>query len=280
MHWRQRSLTGPSRRARRTRIAIPLVALGVATSGCRHTQHPVAARTEHAPKSTVLYSVLRGDTIEQIAAWHGVSAAQIERLNELDVHAALDTGRTLVVPYRPLETVEVKPGDTLGALADSLGTDVTALAHLNAIADPRRVDAGVVLRIPANAQSRKAPAVTHATRPAAGPPAVAAPSPAKSEADDALAAARSAFDQAEFESAIAWADRAQRSVPASSQDPADRRRLANAQLVRGMAEVALGREPDARTSFARALELDDTIDLDPGQTSPKVLSVFREVRGR
>jgi LysM repeat protein len=275
MRWTERIPGDPPRRARRAPVAIAVaLLLGAATSSCRHAPPP-ASSPPRASGSLAAYAVQPGDTIEQIAAWHGVRAAEIERLNTLGPQEPLASGRTLVVPFQPLATYTVKPGDTLGTLADAFGVEVVALAHLNAIADPRRLAAGTLLRIPADAQRTETPIATRAPR---RPPDAAASAPATNETDGALAAAHAAFDGAEFEAAIAWADRAQQY--ASSRDPVDRARLARAHLVRGMAEVALGRDDAARTSFGHALELDRSIDLDPNETSPKVLSLFREVRGR
>jgi LysM repeat protein len=280
MRWTEPSLPGLPRASRAPlAIAAILLALGAATSGCRHEppEDRVPIRILHEPAA--LYSTEPGDTLERVAAWHGVDPAELAYLNHLEPDAPLVPGQALVVPQRPLATYTVKPGDTLGGLAAAFGVEVDALTHLNGVTDPRHLGAGAVLRIPANAVRTEVPAPQRATHEPTSA-AVAAPRPPQNQTDEELAAARTAFDAAEFESALAWADRARQSVRASSQDPADLRRLAQAHLVRGMAEVALGRDGAARASFGQALDLDRTIDLDPHETSPKVLSVFREVRGR
>lgn len=51
-------------------------------------------------------------------------------------------------------TYKVKAGDTLGAIASKHGTTVTALASLNRIANPNRITAGQVLRLPSGSTSR------------------------------------------------------------------------------------------------------------------------------
>ena len=43
----------------------------------------------------------------------------------------------------------VSPGDTLGSIAARHGTSVGALAALNGLADPNRIAAGAVIRVPA-----------------------------------------------------------------------------------------------------------------------------------
>jgi LysM repeat protein len=292
MRWTDPSLPGCPRRATRPHFAIAtaLLLLTVFASSCGRPPRAPAPVLASAPERTAVYTVQAGDTTERIAAWHDVDPAQIEHWNRLDAGAPLVPGRTLVLPFRPLATYTVQPGDTLGALADGFGVDAVSLAHLNEIADPRKLEVGAVLRIPhdaartelVRAEPPRAPAPPRdAVAPAPPPREVAAPTRRRpNEADESLAAARTAFDAADFESALKWADRARESVRASSTDPADRRRLARAHLMSGMAEVALGRDDAARTSFGRALDLDGKIELDPRETSPKVLSVFREVRGR
>jgi hypothetical protein len=42
--------------------------------------------------------------------------------------------------------------------------------------------------------------------------------------------------------------------------------------------VALGKDADARASFARALQSDPNLHLDPASTSPKVVRAFDAAR--
>ncbi|HXH05818.1 MAG TPA: LysM peptidoglycan-binding domain-containing protein [Vicinamibacterales bacterium] len=51
-------------------------------------------------------------------------------------------------PSASFRTYVVEAGDTLGAIANRFGTTVRAIAELNGIADPSRLQIGQVLRIP------------------------------------------------------------------------------------------------------------------------------------
>jgi N-acetylmuramoyl-L-alanine amidase len=53
--------------------------------------------------------------------------------------------------------VRVAPGDTLGAIAARHGTTVAALVRANRLADPHRIVAGTVLRLPASSRSAAGP---------------------------------------------------------------------------------------------------------------------------
>jgi hypothetical protein len=98
------------------------------------------------------------------------------------------------------------------------------------------------------------------------------------EVDQALLRAAHAFDDADFDGALAAAERARRLLPAEPTDPADRRRLARAHLLEGMAHVALDRGEEARRSIRTALALDETIQIDPDRASPTVAAAFRDAQ--
>ena len=52
-------------------------------------------------------------------------------------------------PAASVGSYRVSPGDTLGSIAARHGTSVGALAALNGLADPNRIAAGAVIRVPA-----------------------------------------------------------------------------------------------------------------------------------
>jgi len=265
-------------------------ALAVLASGCAHV--PWFGRAP-APASgpTVEYRVKRGDTPERIAAWHGVEAEQVRRVNGIDRDDALAPGRVLRVPKRPLATHALRSGDTLAQLGQWYGVDVEALIHLNDVADVRRLAVGRVIRIPATATRdgrRAAPArprVARAPRAVAPPPppvasdatATSPPPAARPEVDRTLAQASEAFDAADFERSLATAQAAERQLTGPLA-PDDRHRLARAHLLAGMSNVALGRDEEARRSFRAAVAADGAIAPNPAQTSPKVLTVFNEAQ--
>jgi len=190
-------------------------------------------------------------------------------------------------PIRSEEYV-VKKGDTLGRIAGHYGVDVDQLMRANGIDDPKRLAVGRVLVIPTSGQSplraaRKSPAHASAKasrQPPGAPPPPQASAPSASrprpEADEALAQAQAAFDDADFEGSLAAADRARTLLSQNGRDLGDRNRMARAYLLRGMAEVGLDRDDEARKSFRKALELDRGIKLDPDQVSPKIVEAFRQ----
>ncbi|MCL5964954.1 MAG: LysM peptidoglycan-binding domain-containing protein, partial [Deinococcus sp.] len=49
------------------------------------------------------------------------------------------------------ESYTVQPGDTLFSIARRYGTTLAQLAEINGIADPSKITAGQVLRLPADA---------------------------------------------------------------------------------------------------------------------------------
>ena len=134
------------------------------------------AGSNAAPSTRV---VERGETLSSVARSLGISVPELARANGIaDVHR-VQAGRRLVVPSAdagpaapaapPVAAVAsavVAPGQTLSALARSLGVSVADLARANNIADVHRVQAGRRLVVPAAAPGVVAPA---ATSPAALP---------------------------------------------------------------------------------------------------------------
>jgi hypothetical protein len=124
------------------------------------------------------------------------------------------------------------------------------------------------------AQPKPAPApVARAPKPAA---------PDTSAFDRAFRDLEGHVRSARFEAALASADqgRAAAAKLGSHADPARRARL---EVLAATAALALGRADDAKQSFARALDADPDLALDPASTPPKVvraLDAARAERGR
>jgi LysM repeat protein len=104
------------------------------------------------------YRVRPGDTLGGIAARHGTNVAALARANGIRTPGLIRIGMRLTVPAGgsasapasgAVGTHRVLPGETLGGIAASRGTTVSALAALNGIRDPSRIVAGQVLRVPA-----------------------------------------------------------------------------------------------------------------------------------
>lgn len=83
--------------------------------------------------------------------------------------------------------------------------------------------------------------------------------------------------EARFEEALASAERA-RSSAAGLRGRARSTRSARLELYAATAELALGREAEARASLGRALDADPALRLDAATTSPKVRRALEDVR--
>jgi len=126
-----------------------------------------------------------------------------------------------------------------------------------------------------------------AARPVAGSPARsslapqpprAAPEESPLVADGLLDEAEGLVRQAHFEEALKKAAKAREAVPRTGDPAALRQRRARADVIAGTAQVALGKDADARATFERAIQTDPSLRLDRANTSPKVVRAFDAAR--
>jgi hypothetical protein len=96
--------------------------------------------------------------------------------------------------------------------------------------------------------------------------------------DDALGSAETQLRDANFEAALATAERLRRQLGESASAEGARARQVRAEVVAATAEIALGREAAAQKSFQRALSANPSLSLDPATTSPKVRRAFDAAR--
>lgn len=144
-----------------------------------------APRDSAADPQVITYQVKRGDTIQSIAADHGVSLAEVRQLNQVRQDKEVTAGEQILIPVargaartRPVRddrpvlafprpaapeptdhrTVyyPVVAGDTLPSVARALGVEVAALLRWNALDPLARLTPGLVLRawVPAKALPR------------------------------------------------------------------------------------------------------------------------------
>jgi LysM repeat protein len=185
----------------------------------------------------------------------------------------------------------VQTGDTLYSIARSQGTSVAALEQANALVDPDRLVVGQLLVLPSpgakpmptTARPRPRVARTVATAAAAPPPARAtAPARPASKAllpvDCAILDTGESLRSARFEQALSEAKAARSLLRPLESQPGAAERTARLEVLAGMAEVALGHDVAARASFARALDADPLLRLEPNAVSPKILRIFEETR--
>jgi len=110
------------------------------------------------------------------------------------------------------------------------------------------------------------------------PPQASAPASPPLVVDRLLDEADGLIRRAHFEEALQKAEEARGAVPSTGDPAALRQRRVRADVIAGTAQVALGREADARTSFERAIQTDPSLRLDRATTSPKVVRAFDAAR--
>lgn len=122
-------------------------------------------RSERATRTHVVRS---GDSLYSIAKAHGVDSAALAKMNKLSSKATLKIGQTLLVmapekkdqkrsDSRP-SSYAVRPGDSLGTIADRFGVSVAELASWNGIKPNSILRPGQLLAVRAPEGSRRADA--------------------------------------------------------------------------------------------------------------------------
>jgi LysM repeat protein len=180
---------------------------------------PVAAALETQPVADVTpastYAVARGDSLYSIAKKNGLTKAELAAANNLKPSAALHVGQKLVIPTKsgpaaaaagaaaaPATTPDgttvpagpvteatkhvVKAGETLGGIARRYGVRQGELAVANNITDPRKIQPGQELVIPAHSASTKGSKAAKAPADTAAAPKPAAPAAADQDLDAGL----------------------------------------------------------------------------------------------
>ncbi|MBK8046498.1 MAG: LysM peptidoglycan-binding domain-containing protein [Anaerolineales bacterium] len=103
------------------------------------------------------YTVRPGDTLSWIAVRLGIDQAALQHLNGFtDAGAPLNAGQTLLLPAAgddllprtPAQTYEVKPGESLSAIAQAFDSTIYEILRANRIADANAIYPGQRLIIP------------------------------------------------------------------------------------------------------------------------------------
>ena len=139
----------------------------------------VATALEAQPVSDVTpattYTVAHGDSLWSIASKNHLTKADLAAANSLKTSSVLRVGQKLIIPAKPGQAQQqqapvaasapadkpsgeitkhtVKPGETLGAIARKYGVRQGDIAVANNITDPRRIQPGQELVIPAKSSS-------------------------------------------------------------------------------------------------------------------------------
>lgn len=110
-----------------------------------------APTPQPAPKPpSRTYTVKSGDTLSGIAACHGTTWQELQRINNIADPNLIHPGQviTLTGSAPAARTYTVRKGDTLSAIAQRHGTTWQELARTNQLANPDLIRPGQVLRLP------------------------------------------------------------------------------------------------------------------------------------
>lgn len=125
---------------------------------------PAEQRTSVVAAAGHTYRVRRGDTLGRIARRHRVSIPDLAAANSLAINDHIYTGMRLVIPGSGGERTQVaakdeptpsgvksihvlQPGETIGVIAARYGVPTRRLMAWNRITNPKRVPAGMKLKI-------------------------------------------------------------------------------------------------------------------------------------
>lgn len=117
------------------------------------------------------YTVRSGDTLSGIAARYGTTAARLASINGIAnpnliyVGQVIRLGSSTPAPApQGGGTYKVVAGDTLSGIAQRFGTNYQTLAAMNGIADPNKIYAGQVLKVPGGGGVQAPQAKTHTVK--------------------------------------------------------------------------------------------------------------------
>lgn len=213
--------------------------------------------------------------------------------DRLVTHPAVSTSPVAVAPQgdeaeapgrgEPEQRHVIRPGETLWSISRDTGVGVHTLMRANGIRadEVTRLQVGRRISIPAGSQGHASAAVAATPAPRSQPTRTAARRASTSDramlvVDAHLGQARDRFEAADFEGALADAQRAAQLLAGMGSSEPVRDRRVQALLLEGMAEAALGQPDQARASFREARVLDPGVSLDPTTTSPKLITLFEQ----
>lgn len=107
----------------------------------------LAAASTATGAATKVYSIVYGDTLNEIAEKHGTDVATLVGLNDIADPDVIIAGDSLEVPDGELITYTVRDGDTLAEIATAHGVTVEELAVINKIEDVDLINPGDVFMI-------------------------------------------------------------------------------------------------------------------------------------
>ncbi len=97
--------------------------------------------------ATRVYSIVYGDTLNDIAARHGTDIATLTGLNDIEDPDMIVAGDEINVPDGDLTSYTVREGDTLADIAAAFGVSLNEMVVVNKVADADLIHPGEVLLI-------------------------------------------------------------------------------------------------------------------------------------
>lgn len=239
---------------------------------------PVPGQRLSIPSASA-HEVGPGETWSSLARDHWDDAKLGRHLAVfLDLDGSVPPRAGAVLPIPALLTWKVQRGKTLSSLSRTFygsANRASAIARLNGIRDPRRMQAGAKLRIPFPeiAQQPSPPAEVSAQTDASMPTEVSAQAdvsaPPRRESDK-LRRAVNAYLDGSFEESLQLLEALRTPVLAQGSD-AEREQLFT-HLV--FAYVAFARNADACSAYRALRGVNPAVRFDADLTSPKVLSAI------
>ena len=97
--------------------------------------------------ATRVYTIVYGDTLNEIAAEHGTDMSLLADLNDIEDPDLIIAGESLTVPDGDPTTYVVEEGDSLAAIAAEYGVSVNEIVAVNKIENADIIQIGEVLLI-------------------------------------------------------------------------------------------------------------------------------------
>lgn len=142
-----------------------LTAMAPMIVGCG-TQDPASVNvygTKTGAGSTGIHTVLKGDTVYQVARNYQLPIREIITLNNIQAPYVLNVGYRMKLP--PPNNYRVRTGDSVTGIARLYEVSPSQIVRLNGLQPPYRLNVGQVLRLPSLLGNTPPPVAASATAP-------------------------------------------------------------------------------------------------------------------
>ena len=115
-----------------------------------------SSNNDNNPSSSIVYTVIRGDTLSEIAARYDTTVSKLASDNNISNPNLIYPGQRIIINSNTTALgnecgkilYTIKRGDTLSEIANRYDTTVSELTSLNNISNPNLIYAGSTIRIP------------------------------------------------------------------------------------------------------------------------------------